>query len=397
MRPAKSSRHLLGALAFLPVALLGVTGCPADDCECVDEDGDGFCTASCSGDLIDCDDTDAFVFPGAADHHEDGYDFDCNGHDLGGVGAPCSNDTHCTGICNVSAGVCVAAPEDCRRRGDEDGDGLADCSDIECAAECVALTGELCAAPAMSGTTQTPPTSRLAENVCNGFDVATAYQLVPGQAGENGQLTMWVEGGSGTFELRTEGCGELGLCFSGLTSVAPLQRIWPGGEPLWVVVPGAASHTLYWSYASAVCGDGTVAVPEQCDDGNLADGDGCSASCQLELDFDVCGAATPLNLGITTVSTLEGTMVVETECGPMEGQRERAFALPVTTGRIRVAWSADAPVVLSPRRSDCAYLPGVCEGPALSGVVEFDLDQRPAEFLLIDGAANVQLIIEVLD
>lgn len=397
MQAAKPSRRLLGAVAFLPAVLLGASGCPAGDCECVDEDGDGFCTVSCIGGPTDCDDTDAFVFPGAADHHEDGYDFDCNGHDLGGVGSPCSTDAHCTGICNVSSKLCVAAPEDCRSPGDEDGDGLPDCRDPECAAECVTLTNELCAAPGMSGATNTPPATRLAENACNGFDVATAYELVPGQVGENGQLTLWVEGGAGAFELRTEACAEPGLCLRGLTWVAPLQRTWPGGEPLWVIVPGAASHNLHWSYTSAVCGDGSVAVPEQCDDGNLDDGDGCSAACQLEPDFDVCSVATPLNLGITTVSTQDGTMVVETECGATEGQRERAFALPVTTGKIRVAWSADAPVVLSPRRSDCAYLPGVCEGPAQSGVVDFDLDQRPAEFLLVDGAANLQIVVETLD
>lgn len=35
-----------------------------------------------------------------------------------------------------------------------------------------------------------------------------------------------------------------------------------------------------------ICGNGAVAMPEECDDGNLADGDGCSSTCALE------GAAT---------------------------------------------------------------------------------------------------------
>ena len=72
----------------MPVALLGVTGCPLDECECVDEDGDGFCVDSCAGTLADCNDDNAFVIPGAADHHQDGFDFDSNGDDLGGPGAP---------------------------------------------------------------------------------------------------------------------------------------------------------------------------------------------------------------------------------------------------------------------------------------------------------------------
>src|SRR5207249_722362 len=35
------------------------------------------------------------------------------------------------------------------------------------------------------------------------------------------------------------------------------------------------------------CGTGVIAPLEQCDDGNLADGDGCSSTCKLEL----CGPA----------------------------------------------------------------------------------------------------------
>jgi cysteine-rich repeat protein len=35
----------------------------------------------------------------------------------------------------------------------------------------------------------------------------------------------------------------------------------------------------------AMCGDGTLDLEEMCDDGNNIDGDGCSASCTVE----VCG------------------------------------------------------------------------------------------------------------
>lgn len=35
--------------------------------------------------------------------------------------------------------------------------------------------------------------------------------------------------------------------------------------------------------AAPVCGDGSRAITEQCDDGNTLSGDGCSATCQLEL------------------------------------------------------------------------------------------------------------------
>lgn len=397
MRIVRRSRRWWGALAFVPLALLGATGCPVDDCECVDQDGDGFCTATCSGSLIDCDDGDAFVFPGAADHHIDGYDYDCNGDDLGGVGAPCNADAQCTATCNQTSGRCVAAPEDCRRPGDEDGNGLADCEDPACATECAELTGALCAEPATPGAATQPPPTRLAETSCTGVEPATAYAIVPGSPGESGMLTLWTEGAS-AFEVRTQACAEPGTCSRGIDGTVSWTRPWEGGAPLWVVVPGAGTHTLYWSYEAAVCGNGTMEQPEECDDGDIDDGDGCSADCSLEYDFNVCSVAEPLNLGLTTVSAAGGTRVVETECSPFEGRTERAFTLPVTTGRIRVAWSAERAVVISPRRVDCAGLPGICEGPATSGVFELDLDERPASFLLIDGwADNMQIIIESLD
>ena len=45
---------------------------------------------------------------------------------------------------------------------------------------------------------------------------------------------------------------------------------------------------LYSQQCTNVCGDGIVSGPEQCDDGNNKDGDGCSADCRKEGE-DVCG------------------------------------------------------------------------------------------------------------
>src|SRR5258707_1343212 len=46
-----------------------------------------------------------------------------------------------------------------------------------------------------------------------------------------------------------------------------------------------ASCSLLIARESRFCSNGTVDIGEQCDDGNNTNGDGCSASCQLE----VCG------------------------------------------------------------------------------------------------------------
>jgi cysteine-rich repeat protein len=48
-----------------------------------------------------------------------------------------------------------------------------------------------------------------------------------------------------------------------------------GGEHPHTIVPGEA-------FLFTPCGDGTLDSGEQCDDGNTQDGDGCSATCEIE-------------------------------------------------------------------------------------------------------------------
>lgn len=55
----------------------------------------------------------------------------------------------------------------------------------------------------------------------------------------------------------------------------------------------------------AVCGDGLVTPPEQCDDGAAVDGDGCSATCSVEIET-FCGAIPTLLEGPTDGQTATG-------------------------------------------------------------------------------------------
>jgi cysteine-rich repeat protein len=64
------------------------------------------------------------------------------------------------------------------------------------------------------------------------------------------------------------------------------------GETYYLVVDGylddEGSYTINVDCAGGTCGDGVVNVGEECDDGNMADGDGCSSTCAEEY----CGDGT---------------------------------------------------------------------------------------------------------
>jgi cysteine-rich repeat protein len=60
-----------------------------------------------------------------------------------------------------------------------------------------------------------------------------------------------------------------------------------GGQPGTIAISfsgtGVATFTCVVSATPAICGDGIVAGAEQCDDGNLVNGDGCDSQCHVEV------------------------------------------------------------------------------------------------------------------
>lgn len=99
--------------------------------ECEDLDGDGACAES------DCDDSNANVYPGAAETCGDGLDNNCNGQIDEGCGGPCT-DADGDGVC-VEAGDCndsnpginPGAAEVCDGL-DNNCNGLIDGAEIDC-------------------------------------------------------------------------------------------------------------------------------------------------------------------------------------------------------------------------------------------------------------------------
>ena len=61
---------------------------------------------------------------------------------------------------------------------------------------------------------------------------------------------------------------------------------------------GGGSESFDTNVISGYCGDGIIQQGEQCDDGNNADGDGCSANCQIEEDHHDIPEFTTLGAGL---------------------------------------------------------------------------------------------------
>ena len=55
-------------------------------------------------------------------------------------------------------------------------------------------------------------------------------------------------------------------------------------------ITALSSTASIWSIGFPICGDGIVVAGEQCDDGNFIDGDGCSFSCTVEPGWDCTGS-----------------------------------------------------------------------------------------------------------
>ncbi len=116
--------------------------CRDPDCYGPDADGDGVRADLCE---LDCDDTNATVYPGAAEICNDGVDNDCDARIDCGDYADCTGDPACCdgdGTCESFESKCTCAADCgtppssengvCADGLDNDCDGVADCDDFEC-------------------------------------------------------------------------------------------------------------------------------------------------------------------------------------------------------------------------------------------------------------------------
>eukprot|EP01117_Protostelium_nocturnum_P002878 TRINITY_DN137_c0_g1_i1.p1 TRINITY_DN137_c0_g1~~TRINITY_DN137_c0_g1_i1.p1 ORF type:complete len:680 (-),score=249.87 TRINITY_DN137_c0_g1_i1:266-2305(-) len=71
------------------------------------------------------------------------------------------------------------------------------------------------------------------------------------------------------------------------------------------------------------CGDGTIGDNEQCDDGNVAAGDGCSASCGIEWGYNCQGTPSICTMATVTQAVVSNQLLGNAESNANPGNWER--------------------------------------------------------------------------
>ncbi len=168
-------------------------------------------------------------------------------------------------------------------------------------------------------------------------------------------------------DASTEVACKRGPAGSGKTEVVlPMAN----GQTVYVVVDGATGKSGTFQLGVEIgptsCGDGIAQFPEQCDDGNLIDGDGCNAACRLETPMaapGTCPGASYMFVGSATgpkklsfagdVSTLANTMG-SLGCGGGLGPDQVYAITPTISGAITAELHASYPAALLHVRGECS-------------------------------------------
>jgi cysteine-rich repeat protein len=120
------------------------------------------------------------------------------------------------------------------------------------------------------------------------------------------------------------------------------------------------------SSSDGVCGDGSVASGEQCDDGNTDDGDGCSATCQIEEQMGVCGDGTQdAGEQCDDGNTTDGdgcSSTCQSETGPECGDGNQDPDEDCDDGNMVAGDGCEPDCTITPEEVVCEDLPAVASG-----------------------------------
>ncbi len=117
---------------------------------------------------------------------------------------------------------------------------------------------------------------------------------------------------------------------------------------------------------TVVCGNGVIDIGEDCDDGNTLDYDGCSAQCKAEVCPDIRYTSKIINTGVTYQNCSGTTMqgLSPRYCFNLEGVHSLEV---ICTARIPVVWAHSDTECWSPPRAyqmkkNCTDMPAICVG-----------------------------------
>jgi cysteine-rich repeat protein len=208
----------------------------------------------------------ACLTAGTCDACEDGMF--CNGAESCAGSACAPGTAPCTAFCDEGMDVCLACMTG------------SDCADGNL------CTDDLCTAGACSNPPNTvpcddglfcTPTDACAGGACVGTGDACAG-VGPCLEGVDmcGECTTAGDCDDGAFCTGVESC-TAALCVAGMNPC----------DLTTTTCDEAADR------CAPICGNGRLNAPEECDDGNAMDGDGCSAACAIEAGFDCDVAVEP--------------------------------------------------------------------------------------------------------
>lgn len=164
----------------------------------------------------------------------------------------------------------------------------------------------------------------------------------------------------------------------------------------------SGNFTIDVTIYGAVCGNGLGELPEECDDGNLTNGDGCSSACKLESDgtmsncpgqsFSLQGtdATTPRTIGFAGDTSLMGAPTQEAAIAYFDSGPNVVYALRAdVAGRVKADLTTAYAKSNLHARSDCGdsdYQIGMSERvSAGKQSIEFPVKAGQWFWLLVDG------------
>ncbi len=279
----------------------------------------------------------------------------------------CDEDSQCETACDNDNFVCVGSAEVCNNGDDDDGDGLHDCAEADCATDttCAAGIADACTAPTVladgvevHGTTSDG--SDLFAGVCSSlfgaFVTGNGHENVYSfTAPQKGVLTITatsVDADVGLY-VRTDcadGTSQVD-CVDNATEpggIEATQLSLQSGDALTIFVDAYDSttegdYTIVADFEPEVCGDGNIVGAEECDDNNTTPGDGCSATCKVE-PAAFCASAAVGTVGLVPVNddNSTGTAGFLGTCGGTGTELVYRYT-PLLSGTVTITAAAGSP------------------------------------------------------